>query len=68
MNLGNLILLILAICIFIISLRYVIKHIGDDNENGDYIIKLSLSITGTLVCGVALFIVIITYLNTIKLW
>lgn len=68
MNLGDLILIIIAIVVFIISAKFINKHGGDNNENNSYLIKLSLALTGVVVCGVALFIVIIIYLNTIKLW
>lgn len=68
MNLGDFVLIIMTIVVFIISIRFINKHAGDNNENNSYLIKLSLALTGVVVCGVTLFIVIITYLNTIKLW
>ena len=68
MNLGDLVLIILAIVVFIISLRFINKHGGDDITDGFYIVKLSMSIVGILVCSALLFITIIMYLNTINLW
>lgn len=69
MRLGDLILLITLIIIFVISFRYTYKHFNDrDDSSNKHTIKLSLSIVGVLIGGFVLFGISIMYLNTIKLW